>query len=336
MTSQLSLVTSEVFEGNSADFYSDSDTYFMTAKQLSQCLGYASKTAFDSLLSRNKYLNNEEFSTTCKMQVVEGNRTVTRNMRLFSEDGIYEIAFLSKTAVAQMFRAWVRKILKELRKQTQNKSQQLTISYTMLDQSVYHLQQSMQNTIDCVWKQGLQLGEHEDRIENLEKLNKNYMLNPIYQMLSKEIVRLGNRYYRLNQENKAIRTALNLHYKEHDPEAYSKPTPNKSKSTKPASTYFNSMELLFNDMKDQYQSFTTSYSGSPAIKNTMIYRIVEIEDNSLHFQVNRTNLASMDIYDVIKAEKKIVDSRGVAEYKLHCKGGTESIIFTAVPKRLLG
>ena len=36
--------------------------------------------------------------------------------RLFNEDGIYEITFLSKTEKAKEFRAWVRKTLKSLRK----------------------------------------------------------------------------------------------------------------------------------------------------------------------------------------------------------------------------
>lgn len=168
MVNQLALVTSELFEGNQADFYTDSETYFMTTKQLSKCLGYASKTAFDSLLSRNKYLNDAEFSTTCVLQAVEGNRTVTREMRLFSEDGVYEIAFLSKTAIAQMFRAWVRKILKDLRAQTKQSTQLLPSNHPLLDQSVYHIQQSQQSLTNYVMEHGYQLQSIEDRLTHLE------------------------------------------------------------------------------------------------------------------------------------------------------------------------
>jgi prophage antirepressor-like protein len=37
--------------------------------------------------------------------------------RVFTEDGIYEVSLLAKTGKAREFRAWVRKILKFLRKQ---------------------------------------------------------------------------------------------------------------------------------------------------------------------------------------------------------------------------
>ena len=40
----------------------------MTALQLSEALGYASKISIDSLISRHKYIKEEEFSATCNMQ----------------------------------------------------------------------------------------------------------------------------------------------------------------------------------------------------------------------------------------------------------------------------
>lgn len=112
---ELQLIKQEKFGEVQADIYSDHKEMFMTAKQLGECLGYTSKTAFDSLISRNPYIKESEFSGTCKLQVPQGNRTTMQETRLFNEDGIYEITFLAKTEVAKKFRAWVRGILKALR-----------------------------------------------------------------------------------------------------------------------------------------------------------------------------------------------------------------------------
>jgi hypothetical protein len=50
------------------------------------------------------------------LSAVEGDRTVLRERRIFTEDGIYEVTMLSRTKVAREFRAWVRKVLKSLRR----------------------------------------------------------------------------------------------------------------------------------------------------------------------------------------------------------------------------
>ena len=111
---QLQVVKSEMFNGVSCDFYqNENGDVFMTALQLSQSLGYASKSSFDSLISRNEYVKDEEFSATCKLQAPDGKHYETR---IFSEDGIYEVSMLAKTKVAKDFRGFVRKTLKALRK----------------------------------------------------------------------------------------------------------------------------------------------------------------------------------------------------------------------------
>jgi prophage antirepressor-like protein len=84
----------------------------MTIEQLSDCLGYASKSGLENILVRNSYLKTEEFSVTHKLWASDGKHY---NTRLFTEDGIYEVTFLAKTKQAQKFRAWVRNILKQLR-----------------------------------------------------------------------------------------------------------------------------------------------------------------------------------------------------------------------------
>lgn len=113
----LAIVKSELFDSVKCDFWrNENDEVFMTINQLFRALGYASKAGVENILSRNEYLLDCEFSSTHKMRVLEGSRTVNREMRIFTEDGIYEVSFLSKTEKSKKFRQWVRKILKDLRK----------------------------------------------------------------------------------------------------------------------------------------------------------------------------------------------------------------------------
>lgn len=110
---ELKLIKSERFGEIEADIYSNDKDMFMTINQLAECLEYASKDALASLISRNTYLKAHEFSGTCKLQAPDGKMYDTR---VFSEDGIYEITMLSGQPKAKEFRAWIRRILKELRR----------------------------------------------------------------------------------------------------------------------------------------------------------------------------------------------------------------------------
>ncbi len=112
----LQLIKSSKFGQVECDIYSNEKEMFMTISQLANCLGYASKSGIENIIDRNKYLKDKEFSSTHKMEVVEGNRTVGREMRFFTEDGIYEVTMLAKTEKAKEFRAFIRKLLKSLRK----------------------------------------------------------------------------------------------------------------------------------------------------------------------------------------------------------------------------
>lgn len=112
---ELNLIKSEHFGSIQCDFYSRDSEVYMTISQLAECLGYASKSGIENIISRNEYLKNKEFSTTHKLWVVEGDRTVVRERCLFTEDGIYEVTMLAKTERAREFRAWVRGVLKALR-----------------------------------------------------------------------------------------------------------------------------------------------------------------------------------------------------------------------------
>jgi len=109
----LVLFKSEVFQEIECDFWSnDSKDVFMTSEQLGMVLGYSfPREGINKIVLRNEYLKNDEFSTEVKMDSPSG-RQITR---VFTEDGIYEVAFLAKTEKAKEFRSWVRKILKGLR-----------------------------------------------------------------------------------------------------------------------------------------------------------------------------------------------------------------------------
>lgn len=109
---ELTLIKSADFGGVQCDFYGKNEIVFMTINQLAQALGYSNRKGIEKLLERNPYLTNREFSVTDKLSATDGKQY---NTRVFTEDGIYEVAFLSKTEKAKEFRAWVRGILKSLR-----------------------------------------------------------------------------------------------------------------------------------------------------------------------------------------------------------------------------
>lgn len=114
MKNEIQLIKSAKFGEIQADIYKKGDEPYMTAEQLGECLGYSHpRENINKLVSRNKYLRNEEFSAEVKMTSPRGD---TQNTRIFTEDGIYEITMLAKTEKAKEFRTWVRKILKSLRR----------------------------------------------------------------------------------------------------------------------------------------------------------------------------------------------------------------------------
>ncbi|RKD22425.1 BRO family, N-terminal domain [Caminicella sporogenes DSM 14501] len=109
----LQIIKSEKFGNVTCDFYrGNNNEIFMTAEQLGQALDYSNpRVSIGTLVNRNEYLKNKEFSSVIKLITESG----TRETRVFTEDGIYEVTMLAKTEKAKKFRAWVRKILKSLR-----------------------------------------------------------------------------------------------------------------------------------------------------------------------------------------------------------------------------
>lgn len=110
----LKLIKSSKFGEIECDIYSNEKEMFMTSEQIGRCLGYQhARESINNLVSRNKYLKNEEFSVETKLISTDGKEYETR---VFTEDGIYEVTMLAKTEKAKEFRAFIRKLLKSLRK----------------------------------------------------------------------------------------------------------------------------------------------------------------------------------------------------------------------------
>lgn len=109
----LQLIKSATFGEVQTDIYSDSNDMYMTIGQLAACLEYSSRRGIEMLLDRSPYLKEPEFSVTHKLCATDGKQY---NTRVFTEDGIYEVTMLSNQPKAKDFRAWIRKILKGLRR----------------------------------------------------------------------------------------------------------------------------------------------------------------------------------------------------------------------------
>lgn len=113
----LSLAIKEMFDGQEFSIYTLEDgSPVMTIDDLSKALDYADRSGVQKIVNRNDYLKDIEFSTEDKLSLVEGDREVSREVRIFNEDGIYEVTMLSTKPKAKEFRAFVRKTLKSLRK----------------------------------------------------------------------------------------------------------------------------------------------------------------------------------------------------------------------------
>ena len=117
----LQLIKSSKFGEVECDIYSNEKEMFMTSTQLGECLGYSEpRKSISNLVNRFPYLKDNEFSGVTKMMTpyTEGypQNGGTQETRVFTEDGIYEVTMLAKTEKAKEFRAFIRKLLKSLRK----------------------------------------------------------------------------------------------------------------------------------------------------------------------------------------------------------------------------
>lgn len=107
----LVLAKEKLFQGIHCDLWMDSKRNpFMTIQQMADALEYGSKSGIENIITRNPYLNGREFSATHRLWVA-GSTGGTQETRVFTRDGIMEVAFLSHKPKVREFRAWARKVL---------------------------------------------------------------------------------------------------------------------------------------------------------------------------------------------------------------------------------
>lgn len=163
MNNKLELVKSFKFNEVECNIYSKDNEMFMTINQLAEVLGYKDRKGIEKIIERNQYLKDKEFSTSDKMSVLEGNRYVNRETRIFTEDGIYEITMLSKTETGKKFRKVVREVIKSLRKgenslDTNGLMKQLTESQIVLNNVLAGFKMQIDNDLTAT---NNKLAEHD-------------------------------------------------------------------------------------------------------------------------------------------------------------------------------
>lgn len=94
---------------------------YLTRQAIGEFLEYSDpKKAIDKIIERNPYIDDDRFSTTVKLTVVEGGRNVTRYTRIYNPIGLQLIIFesgqpkakLCKIAIAHLVYTYMRGELK--------------------------------------------------------------------------------------------------------------------------------------------------------------------------------------------------------------------------------
>ena len=109
-------VKSASFGNVQCDFYRIDDELWMTREQIGSALEYTEpRKAISDIHNRHKE-RLDKFSTVRKLQTVEGNRVVSRDVIMYNARGIYEICRWSQQPKADEFYDWVYDVLEGLRK----------------------------------------------------------------------------------------------------------------------------------------------------------------------------------------------------------------------------
>lgn len=111
---QLSKVSSNIFNDVHVDFFeNEKGDIIMTAEQIGSALGYSNpRQSIINLFNRNKS-RLDKYSDETKLISTDGKEYVTR---IFSEQGIYGLIFLSNKQKAVEFQEWVYGVISSIRK----------------------------------------------------------------------------------------------------------------------------------------------------------------------------------------------------------------------------
>ena len=86
----------------------------MDIEELAKALNFKEKKVFEQLIVRNPNLQNKEYSYLKKVLNNEGGILKKREKRIFTEAGIYEVAFLANTEKAKEFRKFIKEFSKQM------------------------------------------------------------------------------------------------------------------------------------------------------------------------------------------------------------------------------
>ena len=86
----------------------------MDMEELAKAMNFKEKKFFKQLIARNPNLQNKEYSYLKKVLNNEGGILKKREKRIFTEAGIYEVAFLANTEKAKEFRKFIKEFSKEM------------------------------------------------------------------------------------------------------------------------------------------------------------------------------------------------------------------------------
>ena len=120
MSSALQILTTRNFNGLSFDCYhedgQDVGDFWATSEQIGQLLGYEyPDVAIRKIYKRNK-ARLDKFSTRTILFRVEGDRTITRDVRVYNFKGLLEICRYSQQPKANAVIDWLWEIADELRR----------------------------------------------------------------------------------------------------------------------------------------------------------------------------------------------------------------------------
>ena len=120
MSSALQILTTRNFNGLAFDCYyedgQDVGDFWATREQIGQLLGYENPSIAIGLIHKRNKKRLDKFSTLFKMNNVEGDRTVTRDVRVYNFKGLLEICRYSQQPRANAVIDWLWEIADELRR----------------------------------------------------------------------------------------------------------------------------------------------------------------------------------------------------------------------------
>ena len=90
-------------------------TPYFTRKAIGEWLGYKNpQSAINIIIRRNPHIENKKFSTSFKLKLVEGNKTVTRTIKVYNPIGLQLIVFESRKPKAIQYKIAVAKLVHDI------------------------------------------------------------------------------------------------------------------------------------------------------------------------------------------------------------------------------